>query len=117
MKKKSLLTFFKTAKADFGKVLTEAFSEIQKFEPAVNAGISVIDPALTPIVSDVESILNSLEAAGAAPLSASGLQALTTAVATIHSLAPNVLTVNVANSITKVATGVQVAVNAAEAAK
>ena len=94
--------------ADLGKWVDDAIKIFEKdIEPTANAIISIVDPALTPVVSKIESIVQNIQTVSQAPLSSASLQAVTQAVTTLEMLAPGTVTPNTVANVTKVATEVQ----------
>jgi len=103
----SVLTKLGHGFEDVGKWIDDAIKVIQKVEPEINTAISIADPALTPIVSKIESIVNNAQTVAQAPLSAAAIQAITQSVTTLEMIAPGTVTPTVAATVIKDATKVQ----------
>lgn len=94
--------------ADLGKWIDDAIKVFEKdVEPVANAVIAIADPALTPIVQKIESIVSNVQTVTQAPLSSAALQAVAQSVTTLEMIAPGTVTPVVAATINKVAGQVQ----------
>lgn len=83
----SLLTVLKT----IGKDLSHFAGWVEDAVKIAAPVVASVDPQLAPIVGAVESILDDVQKASSAPLSAATVQAITSAITTLQMVAPTAL--------------------------